>query len=59
MILSDRPIREEIAVGPIVMDSFDVACVQPSSVDLHVDRSFRVLANSRYRTSTSGGRCAT
>ena len=48
MILSDVTIREEIAVGRIVIDPFDEGCVQPSSVDLHVDRQFRVFANSRY-----------
>jgi dCTP deaminase len=48
MILSDRSIREEIAAGRIVIDPFDPACVQPSSVDLHVDSQFRVFANSRY-----------
>ena len=48
MILSDRTIREEIAAGRIVIDPFDPACVQPSSVDLHVDSQFRVFANSRY-----------
>ena len=48
MILSDRTIREEIEAGRIVIDPFDPACVQPSSVDLHVDSEFRVFANSRY-----------
>src|SRR4249919_1940124 len=48
MILSDRTIREEIAAGRIVIDPFDPASVQPSSVDLHVDSQFRVFANSRY-----------
>jgi dCTP deaminase len=48
MILSDRTIREEIDAGRIVIDPFDPACVQPSSVDLHVDAEFRVFANSRY-----------
>ncbi|MBI3648498.1 MAG: dCTP deaminase [Actinobacteria bacterium] len=48
MILSDRTIREEIEAGRIVIDPFDEACVQPSSVDLHVDSQFRVFANSRY-----------
>ena len=48
MILSDRTIREEIGSGRIVIDPFDPACVQPSSVDLHVDSKFRVFANSRY-----------
>jgi dCTP deaminase len=48
MILSDRTIREAIDAGRIVIDPFDPACVQPSSVDLHVDAQFRVFANSRY-----------
>ncbi len=48
MILSDRSIREEIEAGRIVIDPFDPTCLQPSSVDLHVDRAFRVFANSRY-----------
>jgi dCTP deaminase len=48
MILSDRTIREEIEAGRIVIDPFDPACVQPSSVDLHVDAQFRVFANARY-----------
>ena len=45
MILSDRTIREEIAAGRIVIDPFDPADVQPSSVDLHVDGFFRVFRN--------------
>lgn len=48
MILSDASILEEIAAGRIVIDPFDPTCVQPSSVDLHVDPRFRVFANSRY-----------
>ena len=48
MILSDRDIRTEIEAGHIVIDPFDAACIQPSSVDLHVDSQFRVFANSRY-----------
>jgi dCTP deaminase len=45
MILSDRSIREEIAAGRIIIDPFDPSCVQPSSVDLHVDGLFRVFRN--------------
>ncbi len=48
MILSDRTIKEEIKAGRIVIEPFDEANVQPSSVDLHVDAQFRVFANSRY-----------
>jgi dCTP deaminase len=48
MILSDRTIREELEAGRIQIDPFDPTCIQPSSVDLHVDSQFRVFANSRY-----------
>src|ERR687896_1914458 len=48
MILSDRDIRSAIEARRIEIDPFDPACVQPSSVDLHVDAQFRVFANSRY-----------
>ncbi len=48
MILSDRTIREEIEAGRIEIEPFDPDCIQPSSVDLHVDSQFRVFANSRY-----------
>ena len=48
MILSDVDIRKELAAGRIEIDPFDDTCVQPSSVDLHVDSRFRVFANSRY-----------
>jgi dCTP deaminase len=48
MILSDRTIREQIDAGRIEIDPFDPACLQPSSVDLHVDRTFRVFHNQRY-----------
>jgi dCTP deaminase len=48
MILSDITIREEIEAGRIVIDPFDERCIQPSSVDLHVDRAFRVFHNARH-----------
>jgi dCTP deaminase len=48
VILSDRDIRSAIEARRIEIDPFDPACVQPSSVDLHVDAQFRVFANSRY-----------
>jgi dCTP deaminase len=48
VILSDRSIREELAAGRVEIDPFDQENVQPSSVDLHVDASFRVFRNSRY-----------
>jgi deoxycytidine triphosphate deaminase len=48
MILSDRSIREEIEAGRILIDPLADDAVQPSSVDLRVDASFRVFANHRY-----------
>jgi dCTP deaminase len=45
MILSDRTIREELDAGRIVIDPLDEACIQPSSVDLRLDRLFRVFLN--------------
>lgn len=49
MILSDRTIRLEIAAGRIVIDPFEPANVQPSSVDLTIDRYFRVFRNHTSR----------
>ena len=49
MILSDRTLREEIAAGRIVLDPFEPANVQPSSIDLRVDRYFRVFRNHTSR----------
>ena len=48
MILSDRDIREAISAGRIGIDPFDEADVQPSSIDLHVDRYFRTFHNARH-----------
>ncbi len=48
MIFSDRTIKEAIAAGRIEIDPFDESMVQPSSVDLRVDSSFRVFENHRY-----------
>jgi dCTP deaminase len=48
VVLSDRSIRAEIEAGRIVIDPFDPELVQPSSVDVRVDRRFRVFHNARY-----------
>jgi len=48
VVLSDRDIRAEIEAGRIVIDPYVPEAVQPSSVDLHLDRRFRVFRNSRY-----------
>src|SRR3954453_17259211 len=49
MILSDRTIREELAAGRIVIDPVDDGDIQPSSVDLTLDRYFRVFRNHTMR----------
>ena len=49
MILSDRTIREEIQAGRIQIDPLGEGSIQPSSVDLHVDRYFRVFLNHSAR----------
>jgi dCTP deaminase len=45
MVLSDRHIREQLEHGGIVIDPLGEGCIQPSSVDLHTDRLFRVFRN--------------
>jgi len=45
VILSDRSIREELDAGRIVIEPLLPNSIQPSSVDLHIDRYFRVFRN--------------
>jgi len=47
-VLSDRDIRAAVQAGRVRIDPWDAACLQPSSVDLHLDREFRVFRNNRY-----------
>ena len=47
-MLSDRTIRAEIEAGRIQIDPYDEGLIQPSSVDVRVDRQFRVFHNGRY-----------
>jgi dCTP deaminase len=49
MVLSDRSIREALDAGHIVIDPLDDDCIQPSSVDLHVDQYFRLFRNHTSR----------
>ena len=48
MVLSDATIARYLAEGRIEIDPYDEALLQPSSVDVRVDRYFRVFRNSRY-----------
>ena len=49
VVLSDRTIKEELEAGRIEIDPLAKDCIQPSSVDLHVDRYFRLFRNHSMR----------
>jgi dCTP deaminase len=48
MLLSDRDILDQIKNNRVVLDPFDAGMVQPSSVDVRLDKYFRVFENHRY-----------
>ena len=48
MLLSDKDIRNEIESGRVVIDPYDEAMIQPSSIDVRLDRFFRVFENHKY-----------
>ena len=48
MVLSDRTISRLLDEGRIGIEPYDAALLQPSSVDVRVDRYFRVFHNARY-----------
>jgi len=48
MVLSDRDIRAAIAEGRILIDPFDPKRLQPASVDISLDRQFRVFRSTRH-----------
>ena len=48
MVLADRTIRRLLHERRIDIDPYDPSLLQPSSVDVRVDRFFRVFRNSRY-----------
>ena len=48
VLLSARDLRAELADGRVVLDPFDPSLIQPSSIDVRLDRVFRVFNNSRY-----------
>ncbi|GAA2052715.1 MULTISPECIES: dCTP deaminase [Streptomyces] len=48
MLLSDKDIRTEIDAGRVRIDPYDPSMVQPSSIDVRLDRFFRVFENHRY-----------
>ncbi|OLR90952.1 dCTP deaminase [Actinokineospora bangkokensis] len=48
MLLSDRDLRKELDSGRLAVEPFEPLMVQPSSVDVRLDRHFRVFNNTRY-----------
>jgi dCTP deaminase len=48
VVLSDRTIRRLLDEGRIEIEPYDESRLQPSSVDVRVDRYFRVFHNARY-----------
>jgi dCTP deaminase len=47
VLLSDRDIRAEIEAGRVVLEPYDPEMVQPSSIDVRLDRYFRTFENHR------------
>jgi dCTP deaminase len=48
VLLSDRDLRKEVESGRLVLDPFDADLLQPSSIDVRLDRFFRVFNNTKY-----------
>lgn len=48
MLLSDRDIRAQLEAGRVLLDPSDPAMIQPSSVDVRIDRYFRLFDNHKY-----------
>jgi dCTP deaminase len=49
VLLSDRDIRAELGAGRVVLEPYDPVMVQPSSVDVRLDKLFRLFDNHRYQ----------
>ena len=48
VLLSDRDLRKELDAGRLVIDPYEPAMLQPSSIDVRLDRYFRVFDNTKY-----------
>ncbi len=48
MLLSDRDIRAEIDSARVVLDPYEPTMIQPSSIDVRLDRFFRLFDNHKY-----------
>ena len=49
MLLSDRDIRAEVEAERVVLDPWDPDMIQPSSVDVRLDKYFRLFDNHKYQ----------
>ena len=47
MVLSDHTIKQYLAEGKIVVEPLGEGCIQPASVDIHLDNKILVFRNSR------------
>ncbi|MFW0110742.1 dCTP deaminase [Rothia sp. P5766] len=48
MLFSDQDIRKEIQAGRIALEPYDESMIQPASVDVRIDRFFRLFDNHKY-----------
>jgi dCTP deaminase len=48
VLLSDRDIKAELGAGRIALEPFEPAMIQPSSIDVRLDRFFRLFDNHKY-----------
>ncbi len=48
VLLSDRDIRSELESGRVVLDPYEPTMLQPSSIDVRLDKLFRLFDNHKY-----------
>ena len=48
VLLSDRDIRAELESGRVALEPYDASMLQPSSIDVRLDRFFRLFDNHKY-----------
>lgn len=48
MLLSDRDIRNQIEAGRVVIEPYEPVMIQPASIDVRLDRLFRLFDNHKY-----------
>ena len=48
MLLSDHDIKLELDAGRIGLDPYEPTLIQPSSIDVRLDRLFRLFDNHKY-----------